>query len=148
MLFGLLGSILPVIPGPPIIWCASLLYAIITDFEKISQGYLVTFGLLTAFVVLMDYLAGIYGAKKLGASRWGMVGAVVGLVIGVVVGTLPGFIIGPLVGAVSFELLIGREFKDAFKAGLGTFIGFLAGTFMKLLISFIMISVFVWAVLF
>lgn len=148
MFFGILAAILPVIPGPPLIWGASLLYAILTDFEDINQAYLVTFGLLTAFVMLMDYIAGIYGAKKLGASRWGMVGAFAGMIVGAVVGTLPGFIIGPLIGAVAFELMIGRKMGEAMKAGVGTFLGFLGGTLMKLIVSVIMIGVFIWAVLF
>ncbi len=148
MLFGLLGSLLPVIPGLPIIWGASLLYAILTGFEDITQSYLITFGLLTVFVLLMDYVAGIYGAKRMGASRWGLVGAVAGMIVGIIVGNLPGFILGPLIGAVAFELLIGRKFKEAMKAGFGTFLGFLAGTVMKLVLSFIMIGVFLWAILF
>jgi hypothetical protein len=148
MFFGILGGVLPVLPGPPIIWGASLIYAILTDFEDIGQSYLITFGLLTALVMLLDYVAGIYGAKRLGASRWGMVGAFVGMIVGVVIGTLPGFVVGPLIGAVAFELMIGRKMKDAMRAGLGTFLGFLGGTLMKVVISVIMVGVFIWAILF
>lgn len=148
MLFGVLASILPVIPGPPIIWGAMLGYAALTDFQDINQTHLIVFGLVTAFVMLMDYVAGVYGAKKLGASRWGMVGAFVGMIVGLVIGTLPGFIIGPLIGAVAFELMIGRKMGEAMKAGFGTFLGFLGGTVMKIVVSVVMIGVFLWAILF
>jgi uncharacterized protein YqgC (DUF456 family) len=148
MLFGVLAAMLPVIPGPPIVWGASLIYAILTDFKDITQSYLIIFGLITAGVMLLDYVAGVYGAKRMGASRWGMVGAFIGMIVGIVIGTLPGFIIGPLIGAIAFELMIGRDMSQALKAGFGTFLGFIGGTMMKVIVSFVMIGVFLWAILF
>ena len=148
MLFGLVGSALPVVPGLPIVWVMALIYALFTRFEDIGATYLITFGILTAIVLVMDYLAGIYGAKRLGASRWGIIGALVGTVLGIIVGGPIGLIVGPLLGAVLFELLIGREFRDAFKAGFGTFCGFIAGVVMKLTLSLVMILVFLWRIIF
>ncbi|MFH2056240.1 MAG: DUF456 domain-containing protein, partial [bacterium] len=135
MLFGLVGAALPIIPGLPIVWVMALIYGIFTGFEEIGATYLITFGILTAIVLVMDYLAAIYGAKRLGASRWGIIGAIVGTIVGIIVGGPVGLIFGPLIGAVVFELLIGREFRDACKAGFGTFCGYVAGAVMKLVLS-------------
>ena len=148
MLLGLVGAALPVIPGLPIVWLMAFIYALITGFVDIGAGYLVTFGILTALVVAMDYLAGIYGAKRLGASRWGIIGAIAGTIAGLIVGGPLGLIVGPLLGAIAFELLIGREFRAACKAGFGTFCGYVAGAVMKVTLSLIMILVFLWNVTF
>jgi len=147
MLFGLVGCVLPVIPGVPLIWLAAFVFGLLTDFEFIGRDYLLIFGILSAISLLLDWFAGVYGARKLGASAWGMAGAFVGMVIGAVVGTLPGLIIGPLIGAIVFELLAGKKSGTALKAGFGTFLGFLAGVVMKLGLGTVMIAVFLYSVL-
>jgi uncharacterized protein YqgC (DUF456 family) len=146
MLFGLVGCVLPVIPGIPIIWLSAFAFGFLTDFEFIGRDYLLIFGILSAVSLLLDWIAGVYGAKKLGASRWGMLGAFVGMIVGVIVGTIPGLIIGPLIGAVVFELLAGKKSGMALKAGFGTFLGFLAGVVMKFGLGIVMIAVFVYIV--
>lgn len=148
MLFGLIGSVLPVIPGIPIIWAAAFLYGLLTGFEQIGFNYLFIFGLLTLLSLILDWIAGLYGAKKMGASKWGIVGAFVGMIVGLFVGALPGMIIGPFVGAVAFELIAGKASVAALKAGFGTFIGFVAGVIVKLVLAAVMIGVFVRDVLF
>lgn len=147
MLFGLIGCFLPVIPGIPVIWAAAFIYGLLTGFESIGRDYLLIFGILSALSLILDWVVGVYGAKKLGASTWGMVGAFAGMIIGAIVGTLPGVIIGPLVGAVVFELLAGKKSGPAFKAGFGTFLGFLSGLVMKLGLGVVMIAVFAYNVL-
>jgi uncharacterized protein YqgC (DUF456 family) len=147
MLFGLVGCVLPVIPGVPLIWLTAFVFSLLTDFEFIGRDYLLIFGILSAASLLLDWIAGVYGAKKLGASRWGMVGAFVGMIVGVIVGTLPGFIVGPLIGAAVFELLAGKKSGVALKAGFGTFLGFLAGVVMKFGLGTVMIAVFVYMVI-
>ena len=146
MLVGLLGCILPVIPGIPLIWATAFIYGLVTGFEDIGRDYLLIFGVLSAISLLFDWFVGIYGAKRLGASTWGMVGAVVGMIVGVIVGTLPGLIIGPLIGAIAFELWAGRESRVALKAGFGTFLGFIAGVVTKFGLGIVMIAVFVYSV--
>lgn len=148
MLFGLVGSVLPVIPGPPIVWLMALIYAFFTDFKDIGAGYLITFGVINAAVFFMDYLASIYGARKLGASRWGIIGAIVGTVLGLLFGGPIGLIVGPLIGAVTFELLMGMEWRLALRAGFGTFVGYMAGTVMKVVLSIVMILIFFWEITF
>ena len=122
MLFGLLGCILPVIPGIPLIWATAFFYGLLTGFEDIGRDYLLVFGILSAISLLLDWFVGVYGAKRLGASTWGMVGAFIGMILGAIVGTLPGLIIGPLIGAIAFELWAGRKSGDAVKAGFGRYL--------------------------
>ena len=146
MIVGLVGCLLPGVPGIPVIWIAAFVYGLITGFEHIGHDYLLIFGILSAISLLLDWLAGVYGAKKLGASRWGMFGAFIGMIIGIIVGTLPGMIIGPLVGAILFELLAGKKSSAAMKAGFGTFLGFIAGVVMKFGLGSVMIAVFFYNV--
>lgn len=146
MLFGLLGCILPVLPGVQLIWATAFIYGLVTGFEDIGRDYLLIFGILSAISLLLDWFVGVYGAKRLGASAWGMVGAFVGMIVGAIVGTLPGLIIGPLIGAVLFELWAGRESRAALKAGFGTFLGFITGVVMKLGLGIVMIAVFLYSV--
>jgi len=148
MLFGLIGSALPVIPGVPIIWVAALIYGLVTGFETIGLNYLLIFGILTAVSLVLDWVVNIYGAKKFGASKWGMVGAFLGMIVGMFVGALAGMIIGPFIGAVLFELLIGKTSGPALKAGFGTFVGFIVGVVMKFGLAVAMIGFFVDAILF
>jgi len=147
MLIGLAGCLLPVIPGVPVIWAAAFLYGILTDFEVIGRDYLLLFGILAVLSQLLDWLAGTYGARKLGAGKWGMIGALVGTVIGFIIGNLVGVIVVPLVGAIVFELLAGKETKSALKAGFGTFLGFVAGVLLKVGLGVVMIVVFIYDVI-
>jgi uncharacterized protein YqgC (DUF456 family) len=149
MLFGLVGTILPVVPGLPIMWVGAMIYALLTGFEKIGWTYLIIFGVLTIAIQGLDYLANLYGAKKMGASGWGILGAFLGMVVGLVTGGLLGLLLGPFVGAVLGEILIGRKTtSQALKAGVGTFLGLLGGTLVKFAVGCAMLGVFLWNVLF
>ncbi|MGB5106999.1 MAG: DUF456 domain-containing protein [Candidatus Zixiibacteriota bacterium] len=148
MLIGLLGVIVPIIPGLPLIWFAALCYALLTDFQAVSREFLFSSAILVLVVTILQYLFTVYGAKRLGASRWGTLGAFVGMVVGLFLGSIFGVIIGPLLGAVLFELLVGKTFSQSLKAGFGTFIGFLFGTISQLIVSAILIGIFIYRVLF
>ncbi|MGR3318708.1 MAG: DUF456 domain-containing protein [Candidatus Anammoxibacter sp.] len=147
MLAGLAGTIVPIIPGTPIIWAGAFIYAVSSGFEDITWNVLIVFGILTVFTLIADFFANMYGAKKFGASKWGIIGSTVGMIIGAITTGVIGLIVGSFLGAVVFELLLGRKFKDAFNAGLGAFIGFLAGSLLKLIIGFVMIGVFIWKII-
>ncbi len=139
---GLAGTILPAMPGVPMVFAGLLLAAWITDFEPVGIGTIAVLSMLTALAWLLDFLAAALGAKQLGASPrafWGaMLGAIGGLFFG-----LPGIILGPFIGAVTAELSGGRGLSDAGRAGLGAWIGTALGAAAKLAIAFIMVGLFV-----
>jgi uncharacterized protein len=138
---GILGSVLPGIPSTPLVLLAAIGHRIY--FGEHSTGPIVL-GLLVIFTVLsliMDYLTSVYGAKKLGATWRGAFGAVLGGLIGLFF-SLPGVIIGPFIGALVFELIGGRNFKESSRAGLGATIGLLVGTIGKIACCVAMMGLF------
>ncbi|MCP5003478.1 MAG: DUF456 domain-containing protein [Planctomycetes bacterium] len=146
MFIGFAGIVLPVIPSTPIIWFGVFVYAFFDGFSSITWMMLGVFAALTIFSLVLDYFGGIIGARKFGATRWGIIGSVIGGIVGLFVGGLVGLIFGPFFGAVLFEILFGKDFKSAFKSGVGTIVGFIGGAVAKLVISVVMIGVFVWKV--
>jgi len=146
-IIGLAGIILPVLPGIPVIWLGTLFYAFFTGFENIGFGVLVIFTVLTVFSLIIDYTANSIGAKKYGAGKWGVIGAFAGLIVGLILAGPVGLIIGPFLGAFAGELLSGKDNRQAFKAGIGSFVGFLGGILIKLVIALVMIIMFFWNVL-
>ncbi|MGR3178554.1 MAG: DUF456 domain-containing protein [Candidatus Anammoxibacter sp.] len=147
MLTGLVGIIFPVIPSTPLIWVGTFIYVISSGFEDITWNVLIVFGILTAFTLIADFFANMYGAKRFGASKWGIIGSTVGMIIGTITTGVVGLIVGSFLGAVVFELLAGRQLKVAFNSGLGAFIGFLGGSLIKLIIGFVMVGVFIWKII-
>jgi uncharacterized protein YqgC (DUF456 family) len=143
LIAGLLGSILPLLPGTPLILAGSLLYAVVTDFEPIGVGRLLILAGIAALAYSLDYLAGAAGVKKLGGSRWAMLGAVVGAVVGVFFGPL-GLILGPILGAVACELLVSRELGTSVRSGFGTIVGMLFGLAIKFSLAVVMVGLFLW----
>ena len=142
MLIGLIGSVLPFIPGSPLILLGAFIYAWYTDFLIVTWGTLVILLLLTVLSQILDYLASILGAKKFGASRWGMSGAFLGGIIGLFSGGVLGILIGPFIGALLLELLHGQDLPASLKIGLGTLVGFLGGAIGKIIIALTMIGIF------
>ena len=127
---GLAGIVLPALPGVPLVFLGVVLIAWADGFTKIGGWMLGVCGVLTILAVGVDYLAGALGAKKLGATKWGVLGAVVGIIPGLFFG-LPGMILGPAIGAVAFEYWKNPDFKAASKAGAGVMIGFAIGIVAK-----------------
>jgi uncharacterized protein YqgC (DUF456 family) len=136
-LVGIAGSIFPFIPGPPLNWIALLLLQL-TSRHPFTTRFLLTWALITAAVVVLDYVIPIYGTKKFGGTRKGVWGSTIGLLAGMFFFPPFGIIIGPFLGAFIGELAAGKNSGEAFRAGFGSFIGFLAGTLMKLVLSIIM----------
>jgi len=144
---GLIGIVVPALPGVVLIFAGILLYALVDGFAQVSGGWVLFFAFLTAAVLALDSLAGILGARQFGASRWGLLGSFVGLIVGVVVlSPILGIILGPLVGAVVAELLAGKDARNSLRAGLGTFVGFLGGVVFKIAAAFAMIGIFFYQV--
>lgn len=146
VLVGLAGSVLPVLPGVPLMLLGMFIAAWIDSFARIGPWTLAILSALTLLSVVIDILASALGAKRVGASRQAVLGAAAGGVLGIFLG-LPGLILGPFVGAVAGELLARRrlsraETRVAVNIGLAAWVGFLVGTVAKLAIAFAMLGVF------
>jgi uncharacterized protein len=141
MLAGLIGSILPVIPGIPVILVAAIGHRLYFGAHSINDTVMVILIVLTLISIALDFLAGMFGANKFGATWRGAVGAIIGGIVGLFF-NLPGIILGPFIGATLFELLGDREWEKAVKAGLGATVGLLAGIVGKFAIGVVMILLF------
>lgn len=137
MLVGLVGTVVPLIPGAILI----LLGAVVNHFAigSVGWGTLIVLTLLAAAAQGLDIVSGAAGAKWFGATRWGAVGGILGAIVGLFFG-LPGLFVGPLLGAIVGELLGGKGILPAGKSGWGTFLGTTAGIVGKLAIAFFMIG--------
>ncbi len=138
---GLIGSIVPVIPGPLLILIGAFVYAWHTGFTTVNWAIIGILAFLALLSQGLDYLATVIGAKKFGASRWGMFGAFLGGIIGLFAGIV-GIIIGPFIGAFLLELFRGKSINSSVKIGFGTLIGFLGGTIGRFVIAVIMVVIF------
>jgi len=147
MAIGLVGTVLPVIPGILLIYAGYLLYGFATGWQAYGLAAIVGWSVVTALVLLLDVFAGAIGARKYGATRFGTWGSLIGGVIGALAAGFPGLILGPFVGATAGELLRGRSHREALRSGWGTFLGFMAGSVIKIAICVVMIGTFVWWVI-
>ena len=139
LIIGLLGCIVPMIPGPPISY-AGLLLLHITDKVQFSTSQLVIWLLLVVVVQVLDYFTPIIGSKYSGGTKWGSWGCLIGSIVGIVFFSPWGIIIGPFGGAFIGELLGDRSAREALKSGMGALIGFLVGTVFKVVVC----GYFVW----
>lgn len=144
---GVLGTILPALPGATMIWLGMLVYGFFTDFQNLPWTFYVGQGLAVALIFLIDYLAGIWGVKRYGGSREAVWGSILGAFLGVFALGPFGLIFGPFIGAVIGELYRKSSLNKALEVGIGTIIGFLGGSFIKLAIEAVMIVWFFLAVL-
>lgn len=144
VMVGLVGIVLPAIPGTILIFAGLLLAAWADGFEHIGPIPLVVIALIAIASYGVDFAAAALGAKRVGASRLAIAGALLGSMIGVVFG-LPGLILGPLVGALAGEFIAHRDVARAGRAGLAAWIGFLVGTVVKMALAFSMVAIFVAA---
>ena len=145
MCFGLAGSVLPGIPSTPLVLLVAIGHRLWFGTASASNLALVILGGLTVLSLVMDYLASMYGAKRLGATWRGVLGAVVGGTIGIFF-AFPGIIVGPFLGALLFEMTGGREWKPAARAGLGAVIGLFFGALGKLACCVAMMGLFAFSV--
>ncbi len=138
-IIGLLGCILPVIPGPPLSYLALILLAIVKDWEPYSARVLWILAFLTLFVTVLDYIVPAAGAKKYGASRLGVLGSIVGMLLGLFFFPPWGMIFGAFIGAILGEIIAGKTSDHAFRAGWGVFVGNMVGILAKTAASLIML---------
>jgi uncharacterized protein len=141
MAVGLLGSVLPVLPGVPVVLGAAVLHKLYFGSNGASWWLMALLVILTLLALGLDYLATSIGARKLGASWRGMLGAIIGGVVGLFF-SLPGILLGPFIGAFLLELAGGYECRQALRAGAGATLGLLAGALGKFAICVVMITLF------
>ncbi len=146
MLAGLAGTVLPALPGIPLIFGGVLLAAWIEDFQRIGGWTIGVLAVLAVIGVAIDYVAAAASARRAGASRQGVIGAAVGTVVGIFTG-LWGLVFMPLVGAAIGEFIAQRDALRAGKVGIATWLGLLVGTAAKIAIAFTMIGVFLAALI-
>jgi len=145
MAVGLIGTVLPAVPGAIIILAAAVIHQIILGTEK-SLGWwnIAALVLLTLLSYALEFASGYFGAKRFGATKWGAFGAMIGAIAGLFF-PFPGLIIGPVVGAIAGELVAGKRLVRAGRAAWGTLLGNLAGMIGKLAIGLVMVSWFLVA---
>jgi uncharacterized protein YqgC (DUF456 family) len=146
IILGVLGSFLPILPGPGLSWTGILLLY----FTKAVPANYWVLGitlLITIVISILDYTIPAKGTKKFGGSKYGIWGTNIGLIIGIFIPIPFGFIIGPFIGALIGELVF--DYKDhqrALKAATGSFIGFLASSFMKFIVCMALLGLYIWIV--
>jgi len=138
---GIVGIVLPALPGTILIFAGLLVGAWADDFMRVGPLMLVLIAIIGIATYGVDFVASALGAKHLGASKRAMAGAALGTVLGLFLG-LPGIIAGPFLGAIAGELTVHRDWKRVGKAGLAAWIGFVIGTAVKVALAFLMIGLF------
>jgi uncharacterized protein len=138
MLAGIAGCFIPGLPGAPLSY-AGLIILHITERYHFSSQLLVIYFIVVVVVAVLDYVLPILGSRWFGATRKGFIGSIIGLVAGIFLFPPFGIIIGPFAGAVIAEKINGMETKKAFRAGFGTFAGFLTGTLIELILCLFMV---------
>jgi uncharacterized protein YqgC (DUF456 family) len=139
---GMIGSVVPMLPGTTIIFAAALIHRIVLGPEK-SVGWwtIAALALLTLLSYAFDVLAGYFGAKYCGATKWGTFGAIIGALVGLFFGII-GLFVGPVIGAIAGEFIAGKRMIDAERAGWGSLLGNIGGMIAKLVIASAMIVIF------
>jgi uncharacterized protein YqgC (DUF456 family) len=147
MAAGVVGMVVPVIPGAALIFAGAALGAWIDQWTRVSVWTLGVIGLLGLVSVSIDFVAGSMGAKRLGASPLAVTGAAIGTVAGIFTG-LWGLIFMPFVGAAIGEYIAIRNVERAGRVGVAAGVGLLVGAVVKIALAFMMIGLFVAALLF
>lgn len=142
---GLIGAFLPVLPGPPLAWLG-ILSLHFTSYVAFSTTFLVTTAVVMLVVTLLDYYVPIWGTKKLGGTKKGIIGSTVGLLVGLFFFPPLGIIVGPFIGAFAGEMIANpNDVNTALKSAIGSLIGFLVGTGLKFVYAVVLIYYFVAA---
>ncbi|HLL13267.1 MAG TPA: DUF456 domain-containing protein [Rubrivivax sp.] len=146
IVIGMAGTVLPALPGTALVLAGIVLGAWIDDFTRVGWGTVTVVGVLAVLSWVLDYAAGLLGAKRAGASRQAIIGAALGTVAGVFTGLI-GLLFMPLVGAAVGELIARRDAGRAARVGVATWFGILLGLIAKVVLAFVMVGVFLGALL-
>jgi uncharacterized protein YqgC (DUF456 family) len=144
---GMAGVVLPAIPGSALLVLGAFLVAWAEGFTRVSGWTVGACAAIGVAIWVVDFAAGVLGAKAFGASGWAILGAGLGLVVGMFLG-LPGIVLGPAVGAIVLEYARDPNFERALKAGAGAFVGFVLGSAVKVSLAFVLVGVLVFALVF
>jgi uncharacterized protein len=143
MLAGLVGAVVPVLPGTPLIFAGALLHAFATDFQSLGFGRLALLALLAIVASVLEHLAGALGARKFGGGRGAVIGAVIGVVVGLAWPPF-GLLVCPIAGAIIGELVRTRAIGPSVRTGMGTALGMIVGVAMHLALAVVMVALFAW----
>jgi len=144
---GLVGLLFPAVPGAPLIFAGLLLAAWAEGFKYVGLGTIIVIAVIALLTMGVDLWATMFGAKKFGASKRAVIGALLGTVVGLFLG-FPGVVFGPFIGAVIGELLAQKNLRQASRAGIGATLGIVLGAALKLALAFAMVGIFFVARLF
>jgi len=141
IILGIIGSFIPILPGPLTSWFGLFILNLISTVEIDKTLLIITF-IIALIIFVLDSLIPIYGSKYFGATKYGILGASIGLLIGIITPIPFGIIIGPILGALIGELLFNNDLKKSIKSSIGVLIGFLASTFIKFITSVIYLMIY------
>ncbi|MDX2220296.1 MAG: DUF456 domain-containing protein [Burkholderiales bacterium] len=144
ILIGFAGTLLPALPGLPFIFGGLWLGAYIDQYAQVSVWVVVLLGVMTAGAMGLDFMAGVLGAKRVGASKEALLGAAVGALLGIFFGLI-GIFVGPFIGAFIGEYIARGKLGEAGKVGIGTWLGIVAGAVVKIATAVMMIVIFAFA---
>lgn len=144
---GIAGTVLPALPGTLFVLMGIVLGAWIDDFVRVGWVTLTVVGILAVIAWVLDYVSGVLGARKVGASRHAVIGAAIGTVVGIFMGFV-GVLFMPLVGAAIGEFIARRDHGQAMKVGVATWLGLMVGMLAKVVLAFVMVGIFMVALFF
>jgi len=139
---GIIGSFMPILPGPLTSWFGLFILNLISSVEIDSALLIITF-IIAITIFILDSLIPIYGSKYFGATKYGIIGASIGLVIGIIIPIPFGILIGPILGALIGELLFNNDLKKSIKSSIGVLIGFVASSFIKFVTSIVYLMIYI-----
>ncbi|MCB4807570.1 DUF456 domain-containing protein [Tamlana sp. 62-3] len=142
MFLGIIGSFLPILPGPVTSWIG-LLVLHFTNAVTLETSFLVITGIIALLIYILDYIIPAIGTKRFGGSKYGVIGTTIGLIVGLIAPIPGGIIIGPFLGALVGELLNKSDTKTATRAAFGSFLGFITSTFIKFVVAIIYTGLFI-----
>ena len=142
IILGIIGSFMPILPGPLTSWLGLFILNLISSVEIDNTLLIITFIIATTIFIL-DSLIPIYGSKYFGATKYGIIGASIGLVIGIIAPIPFGILIGPILGALIGELLFNNDLKKSIKSSIGVLIGFVASSFIKFVTSIVYLMIYI-----
>ncbi len=142
MVIGLIGTFLPFLPGIPLIYAGYFIYGIATNWKDYGLMTMILWGIVAVCMFFLDFYSGSIGAKRYGASKFAVFGAIIGGILGFFLANIVGIVVGPFLGAVAGELIAGKTRREALRSGWGTIIGLVAGGFIRIAAALAMIGTF------